>query len=88
MTMFKIFAIYDTKVSTYTIRPFCAPSKGSVLRELSDVVNATDKSAPMAKHPYDYALFEIGTFDDSTGLLSAYLAPEHVVTLHELINKE
>ena len=88
MTEFKIYTIYDSKVSAYVIKPFCAQSKGSVVRELFDVVNGTDKSAPIAKHPHDYSLFEIGTFDDITGVLSPYVAREHVIALHELLNKE
>jgi hypothetical protein len=88
MTIFKIYTIYDSKVSAYTIKPFCGQSKGSVVRELFDVVNGPDKSAPLAKHPHDYSLFEIGTFDDSTGVLAPYVAREHVIALHELINNE
>ena len=88
MTVFKIFTIYDSKVSAYVIKPFCGQSKGSVLRELADVVNGADKSSPLAKHPYDYSLFEIGTFDDTTAELFPYVARQHVITLHELLNKE
>lgn len=79
----KIFAVYDIQVGSY-LRPFFAQTKGQVIRELADVVNDPEKKVQFAKHPSDYALFELATFDDETAKVEPYLAPERVIMLHEL----
>lgn len=63
----KVFAVRDTKAQAF-LQPFYSPSVGSAMRAFSDAVN--DKSCPFNKHPEDYLLYEIGTYDDSTAVLS------------------
>jgi len=59
----KIFSVYDTKAETY-MQPFHAPTTGSAIRSISDCLS--DSSHPFAKHPTDYMLFELGSYDDSS----------------------
>lgn len=66
----KVFAVRDLKAEAF-LQPFFSPSVGSAMRAFSDAVN--DKNCPFNKHPADYALFEIGTYDDSSGLLEALI---------------
>lgn len=86
MTLFRIFSVFDSKVCVY-LRPVFAQSKGQVIRELSDVVNDPAKQAAFSKHPGDYSLFEIGTFDDATASLVPHIAPERILVLHELVRE-
>lgn len=58
-----IFTIYDSATEAY-MRPFFAQSPGQALRMFIDDVQ--EEGTPCNKHPEDYALFEIGIFDDST----------------------
>lgn len=62
----KVFAVRDMKVEAF-LQPFFSPSVGGALRAFGDAAN--DKQCPFNKHPNDFVLFEIGTYDDSDGML-------------------
>lgn len=62
----KVFAVRDTKAQAF-LQPFYSPSVGSALRAFSDAVN--DGQCPFNKHPEDYILYEIGSYDDATAAL-------------------
>lgn len=57
----KIFTVYDTKAKAY-MPPFYMQSTGQAMRAFEDTVN--DETHAFAKHPEDYVLYELGTFDD------------------------
>lgn len=87
--LFNVFAIYDTAVQTWR-PPLYARSKGEILRSFVDAVN--NPQTEFAKHPEDYTLFELGTWDDdkckfdllktpvSIGKAIEYLKPKAVNT--------
>lgn len=56
-----IFTIRDEKASIYNT-PFYFPTKGQALRAFNDLVN--DQHSMVYKHPEDYRLYHIGTYDD------------------------
>lgn len=60
----KVFAVYDSKVEAY-LNPFIMQSKGQALRAFADTVN--DSATQFNKHPGDFTLFEIGSYDDQNG---------------------
>lgn len=62
-----LFSIHDNKADTYT-PPFAAPSRGVMIRNIQDVVS--EGKTPHSKHPDDYELFELGTWDDVQGTFS------------------
>ncbi len=62
-----IYSIYDTASGLYS-RPFFTPSDAEAIRSFSDI--AVDAEHPIGKHPEDYTLIRIGTFDDATALLN------------------
>lgn len=70
----KVFAVRDVKSQAF-LQPFYSPSVGSALRAFGDAVN--DKSCPFNKHPEDYVLYEIGSYDDG----SAGLFPLEVIKM-------
>jgi len=59
----KMFTIYDSKAEAY-MQPFFAKSTGEALRSFSDTCQ--DKNHIFAKHPEDFTLFELGTWDEQT----------------------
>lgn len=61
-----IYAIYDTASGAY-MRPFFVHSDGQAIRAFSDI--ATDANHDIGKHPEDYTLYRIGTYDDQNGKL-------------------
>lgn len=62
----KVFAVLDTQVKAF-MQPFFSPTVGSATRAFRDAVN--DPSTMLNKHPADYVLYEIGTWDDETGVI-------------------
>lgn len=70
--LFTVFSIYDSAVQSW-LPPIFARNKGEMLRNFADAVG--DSKSQLAKHPSDYALFELGTFDDSKCEFSLLIAP-------------
>ena len=61
-----MYAVYDEKAKAH-LPPFILPELGMAIRTFTDCINAPDHS--FGKHPYDYTLYEIATFDDKTATL-------------------
>lgn len=60
----QMLSVFDVKAGCYA-RPVAMLSDAVGVRAFQDAVN--DKSTEYAKHPEDYSIFNVGTFDDSTG---------------------
>lgn len=73
----RCFSIFDGKAVAY-LPPFVMPEQGQALRVFGDALN--DSKHQFGCHPEDYTLFEIGFFDDRSGLLEPHSAPEMVST--------
>lgn len=62
--MLKIYAIRDAKMETFN-RPFYMPADGAAIRAFQDECN--NKESELNKHPEDYALYELGLFNEDDG---------------------
>ncbi len=60
------FTIYDTKTESFS-NPFFAPTQGAAIRIFSD--SASDPATLLNKHPQDFQLYEIGSWNDNTAEL-------------------
>jgi hypothetical protein len=58
-----IYTIFDSASAAY-MRPFFAQSDGQATRSFGDI--ARDEKHEIGKHPEDYSLWRIGTFDDNS----------------------
>lgn len=65
-------AIYDAKALGFT-QPLFVQALGQAVRSFSDSVN--DGKSEFARHPEDYTMFHVGSYDDATGLLEALPTP-------------
>lgn len=65
----KMFSVFDSKAACYD-KPFVLRNKAEALRGWADVAN--DSKTMIGKYPADYTLFEIGSFDDLTGVITVY----------------
>lgn len=65
-----LVAVYDTATETYG-RPFPVNHPAQAMRSFQDEVN--NAQSEIAKHPSDYELWQVGTFDDVSGSLEASL---------------
>jgi len=61
-----LVSVFDSVAKIYG-RPFVVQSEGSAVRAFSDEVNRKDGTDDLHKHPADFSLLSVGTFDDSTG---------------------
>lgn len=53
-------------------QPFFCPSRGVALRSFADEVNRAAPDNALCVHPDDFVLYELGSFDESTGLFSCH----------------
>ncbi len=58
-----LFTVHDVKAETF-MPPFFVPSKGLAIRAFEDCINSEDHH--FGKHPADYTLFFLGSFDTDT----------------------
>lgn len=61
---YKIVSIRDDAVQAFG-QPMFMVALGQATRGFADEVN--NESGPMGKHPSDYSLYELGSYDDETG---------------------
>ena len=78
-----VYTVYDVASGAY-MRPFFMQSDGQALRSFGDIVGDADHE--IGKHPEDYSLFRIGTFDDNKGKLGEE-SPECLATALEVLAK-
>lgn len=64
-----IVSVKDTAAQAFG-RPIFVPSTAVAVRSFRDEVNRKDSNEDMAKHPEDFELYELGSFDDSDGVIS------------------
>lgn len=64
--LLKVFSVLDSKIGAFGV-PFVAVSGPAAQRLLS--VTVRDGESLLSRFPEDYALYEIGNFDDQTGEL-------------------
>ena len=58
-----MFVIYDSKANAY-LQPWFLTTEPMAIRAFTDLANDSDSN--VSRHPEDYTLFNIGSFDDNT----------------------
>lgn len=81
----KVFSIRDTKAEAF-LPPFMAPATGHALRSFMDA--CSDPNSTFYKHPDDFMLYEIATFDDSTAVYESLSPVKLVNYASDLIKKD
>lgn len=75
------YVIFDKKAAVYN-KPFYLLNDEIALRSASDLLQ--DNNTDIARHPEDFILFKIGTYDDTTAILKQTSSPETICNFHEL----
>lgn len=70
-----VLAVKDEKANSF-MKPVFDVTKGSAARSFGDAV--LDEKLPFGTHPEDYALYLIGQYDESTGVIKGLEKPELV----------
>lgn len=63
-----VFAVYDSKLQAFML-PWIAQNEQMAKRNFATVAN--DPGTQLCEHAEDFALYQIGTFEDETGHLEA-----------------
>lgn len=71
-----IVAVRDSAMDAYA-RPFFVPNTATAVRSFKDEVQ--NEQSPMSKHPEDYALWELGTFEEDDGKFENLPSPRQLV---------
>lgn len=66
----KAFSLLDLKTGHFNV-PFFMPHTQLAIRAVVDL--AADANTTVGRHPSDFALCEVGTFDDQTGSFSVLM---------------
>lgn len=77
------YAIYDNKALVYGV-PFFAPTDGSAVRSFRDLSN--DPNTTVGRHPGDFSLFSIGSYEDGNGQLVPLSPLRHVIDATALVS--
>lgn len=78
----KMFSIFDAKVKVYNV-PFYGRHSGEAIRSVQNLLS--DENTSCAKYPEDFYLYEIGSYDDETGVLTTLDAPMIVTKCIDLM---
>lgn len=74
-----VFSVFDAKAALFGI-PFTEQRDAVAIRLFSDAVNdGSNENNQWYKHPEDFSLFRIGSFDQESGRLS-HITPESLIT--------
>lgn len=76
------YTLYDRKSLVYH-NPFFALTDGAATRIVSDIVG--DPNTSVGRHPNDYVLYRVGTYDDSLGLMLSESPIQHVIDANALV---
>jgi hypothetical protein len=73
-----ICSVRDTAADAFG-RPYFVPSQGVALRAFTDEVNRENDDNPLHKHRKDFALYELGEYDDNTAQIVCHDQPKLLI---------
>lgn len=66
-------------------RPFFVPHRNVAVRDFTDEVNRAASDNQLNKHPDDFDLYLLGTFDDNTGIFTMEEIPTVLVRAKDVL---
>lgn len=78
------YSIYDQTAEAF-VQPFFMHNDGLAIRAFQDNVNSGDDNN-IAKHPEQFQLYRLATFDDKSGIIEPLEAPKILANGLELKN--
>lgn len=79
--MLYVYSIFDRAAQAYG-NPVCVPHSGIIIRSFTDECNNPESN--FFKHPEDYELYHIGTFNPDTGLLESVSDPALILQAQQV----
>jgi len=66
-----IVSVKDSAAQAFG-RPIFVPSNAVAIRSFRDEVNRKDSTDDLSRHPDDFELYQLGVFDDATGVIEVF----------------
>lgn len=83
--LFAMFTVYDSKAQAF-LPPWIMTQTTMAQRAFSDCANSKDHQ--FGTHPEDYTLFQLGMWDDETGVLDQLPSPRSLGLALEYIKRD
>lgn len=83
--IFQVCAVRDRVVDAFN-SPFVVTSVGQAIRTFGDEVNRKQEDNPLSKHPEDFDLYKLGTWDSESGLFDCGV-PKQVAVGKDLVRE-
>lgn len=84
MTVYFVVAVRDSAMDAF-MPPFNVPHIGLASRSFNDEIN--NRESPMYKHPEDYELYQLATWNDATGIYEQLSTPNLVARGKDVVVK-
>jgi hypothetical protein len=72
-------SVHDKATGVFS-RPIYVAACAQAIRSFSDEVNRDHEDNPLNRHPADYSLFELGTWDDEAGICNDLPQPRLLIS--------
>ena len=82
-----IVSILDTAAGAYG-RPAFVASEGVAVRQFQDEVNRASEDNQLYRHPDDFNLYYLGTFDDNTGGMDLLAQPKLIARAKDIMIRD
>lgn len=69
----QLCSVFDSKAKVFS-NPFVSTNNATALREFERAVN--DRNTDLFNYPTDYSLYNLGVFDDNSGLITSHPEPQ------------
>lgn len=86
MSKYVVVSVFDSAANGFG-RPAFVAAVGAAMRGFSDEVNRSHEENPMNRHPADFTLYELGTWDDADGRFELHDRPKSLVRAVDVIIK-
>ncbi|AXH74725.1 MAG: nonstructural protein [Microviridae sp.] len=80
--MSRLFAFYDDK-AMFFMPPAVAANENAIMRSLRAAKDEMP-DAPFVRYPGDFILYDVGSFDEQTGVVDGLAVPRRVATFSEI----
>lgn len=80
--MILLFALMDQKTETF-LAPFAARTRGEAERSYLEILRS--EGTLVQKHPQDFPLYEIGTYNERTGEVRPLVSDDGIMLLPRLL---
>ncbi|AXH74133.1 MAG: nonstructural protein [Microviridae sp.] len=73
--IYQVLSVYDRAAMAFG-RPVFSNSVGAAMRSFQDECNRAEPGNDMQKHPKDFDLFHLGSFEDGSGRFDLFESPK------------